>query len=161
MDEKRSFLEVLEHFDTGMLCTRNPDGTLHARPMALAEVQDNGDLWFVTSVGTGKVEEVLKDSNVLVTCQGKTRYLSVSGVAELVGDEQMIDRLWREPWRAWFPEGKDDPRLVILHVRATAAEYWDESGTRGMRYAYEAAKAMFRGKRLHPGDGELHGRVAL
>ncbi len=161
MDEKQSFLEVLQHFDTGMLCTRNPDGTLHARPMALAEVRDNGDVWFVTGVGTEKVEEVLKDSSVLVTCQSKTRFLSLSGVAELVGDEAMIDRLWREPWRAWFPEGKNDPRLVLLHVRATAAEYWDESGTRGMRYAYEAAKSIFKGKRMHAGDGEVHGRVSL
>lgn len=160
-DLKRSFLEVLGHFDTGMLCTRNPDGTLHARPMSIAEVRENGDVWFVTGVGSGKIEEVLKDSSVLVTCQSKTRFLSLSGVAELVGDETKVEQLWREAWRAWFPEGKDDPKLVLLHVHATAAEYWDESGTRGARYAYEAAKAMFKGKRIRMGDGEVHGRVPL
>ena len=161
MDEQQTFLEVLQHFDTGMLCTRNHDGTLRARPMAIAEIGDNGDVWFVTGIDTGKVEEILKHSSVLVTCQSKTRFLSLSGEAELARDPALIEKLWREPWRAWFPQGKDDPRLVVLHVRATNAEYWDESGTRGMRYAYHAAKAIFRGKRPRVGDGEVHGRVSL
>lgn len=160
-DDKQTFLDVLQHFDTGMLCTRSPEGTLHARPMALADVQESGDVWFVTGVDSGKIGEVLKDNHVLVTCQSTTRFLSLSGTGEIVHDDAKIAKVWREPWRAWFPQGKDDPRLVLLHVRPTAAEYWDASATRGMRYVYEAAKRIFRGKRMTAGDVEQHGRVSL
>jgi hypothetical protein len=27
--------------------------------------------------------------------------------------------------RRWFPEGRDDPRLMILKVEIVQAEYWD------------------------------------
>jgi general stress protein 26 len=162
MDEtRRSVLEMLERFETGMLCTNQPDGTLRARPMAVAEVQDNGDVLFVAGLGSAKIEEVLKDPGVVVTFQSRSRYHSLSGRAEFVADEAAVERVWRPEWKAWFPEGKDDPRLVLLHVRATEAEYWDESGMRGVRFAFEAAKAALKGKRAHPSDVEEHGHVTL
>lgn len=158
-DVKQGFLDVLKRFDTAMLCTRQHDGTMRARPMGIADAQENGDVWFVTGLGSGKVEEVLKDSAVVVTFQSKKRFLSLSGRAEVVGDEAKIEALWREDWRPWFPEGADDPRLVLLHVRATEAEYWDESGGRGVSGAFEAAKAALQGKR---GDEmEEHGHLML
>ena len=161
MKETKSHLfDVLEHFDTAMLCTRQPDGTLRARPMAVAEAQRNGDLWFVTSVETGKIDEVLNDSGVVAAFQSKTRYLSISGRAEIVGDETLIARLWQEAWREWFPQGKDDPRLVLIHVRATEAEYWDRSGAKGLRHVFDAAKAALKGERAD-GRDEEHGRVML
>ncbi len=158
---KRGFLEMLERFEAGMLCTRQPDGTLRARPMAIAKAQENGDVWFVTGVGSGKVEEVLNEPGVVVTFQSKSRYLSLSGKAEIVGDESLIEALWRSEWRVWFPEGKDNPGLVLLHVRATEAEYWDERGARGARYAFEAAKAALKGKRPTADDVEEHGHLML
>ncbi len=160
-DVKRSFLEMLERFDAGMLCTRQPDGTLRARPMAVADARENGDVWFVTGLGSGKVEEVLNEPGVVVTFQSRARYLSISGRGEIVGDEALIERLWKPAWRVWFPEGKNDPRLVLLHVRATEAEYWDESGTRGVRYAFQAAKAALKGQRPRPSDAEEHGHLVL
>ena len=157
-DMKRSLLDLLDRFDTGMLCTRQSDGTIRARPMALAQVEDNGDLWFVTGIASGKVEEVLNDPHVLVTFQGRKRFVSLSERAEIVGDEERIEELWRDEWRAWFPQGKDDPRLALLHVRATEAEYWDE--TRGARHALEAAKAALSGKRADTAERE-HGHLML
>lgn len=157
-EAKRSFLEILGRFETGMLCTRQPDGTLRARPMGVADVQENGDVWFVTGLGSGKVEEVLNEPGVVVTFQSKRRYLSLSGRAEIVGDDARIEEVWRPEWKAWFPEGKDDPQLVLLHVRATEVEYWDESAIGGMRYVFEAAKAALTGTRA---EGEEHGHVML
>lgn len=159
-DIKRSFLDMLERFDAGMLCTRQPDGTLRARPMAIAEAQENGDVWFVTSLGSAKVEEVLHESGVVVTFQSKSRWLSISGRAEIVGDDALIERLWRPEWKAWFPKGKDDPELALLHVSATEAEYWDDSGARGVRHAFEAAKAALQGKHANASEEE-HGHIVL
>lgn len=157
---EREFVELLQSFDTAMLATRQPDGTLRARPMAVARAQTNGDLWFVTAID-GKVEEAINDPDVLATFQTRDRYLSVSGQAEVVGDQGLIDRVWRDEWRTWFPQGKEDPRLVLIHLRAREAEYWDESSTHGARWAFQKARATFEGRELHRQDAEHHGHVYL
>jgi general stress protein 26 len=157
-DMKRCFLDLMERFETGMFCTRQASGSLRARPMAVARVEENGDVWFVTAIGSGKVEEVLNDSAVVVTFQSRSRYVSLSGRAELIGDPTRLDELWRDEWREFFPEGRDDPRLALLHVRAVEAEYWDSSA-RGVRHALEAAKAALQGKRRE--NAEDHGHLLL
>jgi general stress protein 26 len=40
-----------------------------------------------------------------------------------------------------FPEGKDDPSLVIIKIELQDAEYWDNSGGEGVSYAMTALKA--------------------
>jgi len=42
----------------------------------------------------------------------------------------------------WFPEGKNDPNLCILRIDAREGEFWDNSGAKGMKMLYEAAKAF-------------------
>jgi len=55
----------------------------------------------------------------------ENRYVSVSGTATLVRDRGTIERLWDQLYRAWFPQGVDDPELALLRVRVERAEYWD------------------------------------
>jgi general stress protein 26 len=142
---REHFYKIVKDFDSGMLVTRAADGHLRSRPMSLAEVEDGGDLYFVTSIGSPKVHEVDGDQHVNIALQGKTRYASVSGRARVVRDRARIDRLWSEAWKVWFPEGKDDPSLCLLQVRPEEGEYWDNSGTKGLRYLFEAAKAYVEG----------------
>ncbi len=72
----------------------------------------------------------------------------------------MIDRLWSEPWRVWFPDGKDDPNLVLLKVEPTGGEYWDNSGLEGMKYVFEGLKAVLKGERPET-DATQHAKVAM
>jgi general stress protein 26 len=74
----------------------------------------------------------------------KQDYLSVSGTVEVVRDKQKMQELWT-PWiKPWFPEGLDDPDLVLLKVRMTEAEYWDAPGSAMVRL-YGLAKGMLTG----------------
>jgi general stress protein 26 len=155
-DMNGRLLEQLERFETAMLCTRQSNGTMRARPMRIARMQHNGDLWFVTGLGSGKVEEVLHDPGVVATFQSKTRFVSLSGRAEIVGDEELLESLWRDAWREWFPEGRADPRLALIHVRATEAEFWDESAKKSVRHIFEAAKAALAGSRVQPNEEHAH-----
>ena len=36
--------------------------------------------------------------------------------------------MWREPMRAFFPGGKDDPDITLIRVQIKSAEYWDGPG---------------------------------
>lgn len=137
------------------------DGGLHARPMAFAEVRDNGDIYFSTRIETPKVKEIEADDRVLVTLQGKTKFVSLSGRASIVRERALIERLWKESWRVWVPNGKDDPALCIIAVDAESAQYWDNSGARGVRYLYRAAKAYLQRTTPESGDADLVGQVRL
>lgn len=160
-DAKEGFRDVLAHFDTAMVCTHRTGSGLRARPMSIACVEDGGDVWFATSLDSGKVEEAEEDPEVLVTMQSKTRFLSLSGRAEIVLDKKKIHALWKPAWKVWFPEGRDDPTLVLMRVRATEAEYWDQAGSRGLRYAFEAARGLVKGEKPHTERGDHHGHVEL
>ncbi len=99
---------------------------------------------------------------VLVVCQkDHSRYLSLSGSAELVSSPAKVRELWKESYRSWFPRGAEDPELVLIAVRPEEAEYWDNRGLNGVRYAFESIKAYATGSRPQVQEGEQHGRVPL
>ncbi len=154
--------ELLAEFDVAMLATRSAEGELRARPMALAEVEPDGTLWFLTDRHSGKVDELQRDAHVVVTMQSRSKFVSLSGTAEPVEDRQRVARIWKAEWQAWFPGGQDDPNLVLLRVDGHAGEYWDNSGTSGVKYLVEVGKALVTGKRPDVDrDPKIHGKVEL
>jgi general stress protein 26 len=150
--------ELLEGFDTVMLITRHGGGE-HARPMAVAGVDGPTVVWFATSDDSPKAEEVRRDSFASVTAQSGHKFVALSGRVELVRDRAKIDELWTEAWKVWFPKGKDDPALRLIRFTIDDAEYWDNAGVKGVRYALEAAKAYLKGETPTP-DSEQHARIA-
>lgn len=154
--------ELLHDFDTAMLVTRSEQGELRSRPMALADIDGDGVLWFITQRMSGKVEEIADDSRVNVAMQSKTRFVSISGRATVVESREKIAELWNEAWKIWFPEGQDDPTLILLRVAGDSGEYWDNSGTSGVKYLIEAGKAYLTGTKPDVADDpKIHGRVRL
>lgn len=158
---REHLLEMIKKFDIGMLVTRDRDDRLHARPMALAEIGEDGELWFVTGMHTGKVEEIAADAKVAITMQSAMAYLSVSGEASLVRDHARVQKLWKEQWRVWFPDGPDEGDICLVKVRPTQGEYWDQQGLKGLRYLLSAAKAYVTGDRPKEGGPQEHGQAKL
>ena len=157
---KRTLIEALRGFETLMVATEASNGTIHARPMAVAEVDDAGEIWFVTPKESDKVDEVVVESRALVTGQNAKAYLSVSGQMDVIHDPQRIDVLWKPAWNVWFPDGKDDPNVVLMRLRPEIGEYWLSSGLKGIRYLFEATRAMLDG--TIPRDDEMtHAKVPL
>ncbi|MBK7218548.1 MAG: pyridoxamine 5'-phosphate oxidase family protein [Candidatus Promineofilum sp.] len=118
--------ELINDIDIAMLTTVDDDGTLRSRPMGTQKAEFDGDLWFLTRVDTAKVDEIQRESQVNVSYAkpDKNRYVSVSGTAVLINDKAKIDEFWDPIYKAFFPEGKDDPRLRLLKVHVQKAEFW-------------------------------------
>jgi general stress protein 26 len=55
-----------------------------------------------------------------------------------------MQELWSIWIKPWFPDGLDDPDLVLLKVSITEAEYWDSPGSTAMRL-YGLAKGIMTG----------------
>lgn len=154
--------ELLEEFGLAMLVTRTGSGELRGRPMALAEVEPDGTLWFATDRHAAKVDELAHDNHVVVTMQSRTKFVSLSGTAGTVEDREKVSQLWKAEWKVWFPGGKDDPNIVLLRVAGQTGEYWDNSGTSGVKYLIEAGRALVTGERPDVGhDPKVHAKVAL
>ena len=154
--------DLLEDFGVAMLVTRTPEGQLRGRPMALAQVEGDGTLWFVTGKHSAKVDELALDSHVAVTMQSSAKFVSVSGRATPVEDRAKIAQLWKVEFKVWFPGGQDDPEVLLLRVDGAVGEYWDNSGTSGLKYLIEAGKALLSGTRPDvDGDPKIHAKVGL
>ena len=158
---EQRFFELLEEFDIATLITRGRLGDLHGRPMSVAQVE-GGTLWFVTGVDSPKVLEVREDSRGMVVLQSARQFVTMNGHFELVADRAKVAELWKEPYRVWF-HGESDPELVLLRFTPFEAEYWDNSGTHGIKYAFEAAKAYLKGQKIDPSefDPDAHARLHL
>lgn len=151
---------MLTKFDNAMLVTRRPGSELHGRPMAVAHVDSDGTMWFMTSIDAPKLVEIGADPNVLVCLQGGFRFATVNGLVEVVRDRRKIDELWKDTFRVWF-DGKEDPKLVLLRLVPNTGEYWDQSGVRGLKYAFRAAKALVSEDKPRITEPEMHGHVKL
>ena len=147
MTQQERLIDLMENFDNAMLVTRHGDDTITARPMVVAELAENGEMWFVTSNQSGKISDITNHHNVGITFQNSRQFVSISGVARKVDDREKVDRLWSETWRVWFPDGKDDPTLTLLHVTPTDGEYWDNSGLNGLKYLVKAGVAYLQGEK--------------
>jgi general stress protein 26 len=148
------FEELVGRFDHAMLVSVAEDLSLHARPMAIADC-DGARLRFATSNQSAKAAEVTRRPHVAVVMQGEGTYLTVSGTASIVVERERIGELWRPAWKLWFPEGPQDPSLLILEIEAERAEYWDRTGKRRLEFLWEAGKALASGHRLD--DDKLSG----
>lgn len=139
--------ELIKDIPIASLVTVESDGTLRARPMATQAMEDEPVLWFFTNDHSAKVEEVRAHAQVclIYAAPDKSRYVSISGTAELVHDRTKIDQLWKPLHKAWFPQGKDDPNLALLRVDFVSAEYWDSPGSKLVQI-FGLAKAAVTGK---------------
>lgn len=159
--------KLVHEFDTAMLITLGAGHPGRARPMALAKAGMAGDdlqndqLYFVTDQDSQKVDEISADAQVVVAFQNSKQFISLSGTIEVTQDPALIQKLWSESWRVWFPKGPADPGICILRFEPTEGEYWDNSGMRGLRYLFGAAKAYLTGEQVADQGEETNSRVRL
>ncbi|WP_059170829.1 pyridoxamine 5'-phosphate oxidase family protein [Bacillus sp. FJAT-27445] len=132
-EEMETLTELIKDVDTAMLTTVTDEG-LVSRPMKTQEVEFDGDLWFFTKKETNKYEEILNDQEVNVAYAGKS-YVSVRGRAEIVEDINKKKELWSKAYEKIMQTSYDDPDVVLIKVKAEAAEYW-ETGNFAKKVAF-------------------------
>jgi general stress protein 26 len=161
-DPLEKLYDLLKDFSTAMLITMGGPDSCHARPMAIAKVDENTDLWLFTARDSEKVREIEADSRVQVHCQeGWTKCVVIAGHATVVADRAVIREIWKPSFKAWFPDGAEDPNIVLLRIAGEYAEYWDSTGANRFRYAYQSLKALVTGTTAEIKEGEQHGKVNL
>jgi general stress protein 26 len=126
---------------------------LSSRPMATAKVEEDGSIWFFTNEYSLKSKEISKENEVSLgySDPSSNTYVTVNGKAELVDDRAKKEAYFSAPVKAWFPDGVDDPRLILIKVTPVSAEYWDSSSSK-MVVAFNMLKAVITGEQYDAGE---------
>lgn len=144
-DDQRTHLHaLLAEFSTLMLVTQDDSSAgpaLNGRPMAVAKLEDDCTLVFVTGVNSMKVKEALEEDGAVVG-QTKLRQVSLAGRFSISRDRARIAAVWSKAFDVWFPGGKDDPNACLIIFTPHQAELWDSSGAKGLKYLFDSAKAL-------------------
>jgi general stress protein 26 len=135
--------DIIKEIRIAMLSSTGEDGRIYSRPMATQESRFQGELWFLTRKDSGKVDEIRHDSHVNVTYADtkNSTFVSLSGRADVNSDRSKIHELWNPLYKAWFPNGEEDPEIAVLRVVVEDAEYWD-APSNALARNYQVLKAV-------------------
>ncbi len=147
--------ELIKNIKFAMFTTVDMDGSLYSRPMSSQHQEFDGDLWFFSNSSSGKTRSIEKDQHVNLTYASpeKSKYVSVSGRAQIIKDHKKMEELWNPLFKAWIPEGLEDPELCLIQVQVESAEYWDTPSSMVVRMV-GFAKAVATGTTYEPGEHE-------
>lgn len=152
--------ELIDGIEVAMLTTRTRDGSLVSRPMQTQARRAGTDLWFMTSLETEKVDELIANPEVNLAYykDGTREFVSVSGHARVNRDKAVIHELYKPDWKGWLGDeggerngGPDDPRIALIEVTAESATYLKSNTPRAVAL-FKVAKALLSGNPPKVGD---------
>ena len=149
--------ELIGDIEVAMLTTHAEDGSLVSRPLQTLKLDAQGELIFFTAANSHKIAELTDDAdaNLAYAHPGEHRYVSVRGRARMDRNDDTIDELWSIGQKVFFPDGRDDPNLMVLRIRVRDAVYW-ETADNVVARAFDFARGLLDDK---PGDLGKQGRV--
>ena len=130
-DPRAALFHAMEQVTAGMLGVMN--SAQHMQPMTHHPDPEAGEIWFVTSRETDLAREVAAQGGAMahycLVGKGQDFHACMKGRLEVVEDRAKLEDLWSRVTAAWFPGGKDDPRVCLLRLRLEDAEVWASTGS--------------------------------
>jgi general stress protein 26 len=127
-DAVQKIKEMVEQAENCFFCSAVATGASNGdRPMNVRQVDDEGNLWFLSASDSRKNQELELDPSVKLYFQGSKHsdFMQLNGQATISRDREKIEELWSKLVETWFTEGKDDPRVTVIKVTPTEGYYWD------------------------------------
>lgn len=143
--------ELSERARICMFCTQLEKKPFDARPMALQETDEEGNLWFISPADSDKNFDILKEGEAQLLFMNNldAEYLSVYGTASIYSDKNTIEEKWSVMANTWF-HGKDELNVTIIKVCPKESYYWDVKAGKLVSMLHYVS-AVVSGK---PSDGE-------
>ncbi len=152
--------ELAEQTKTCFFCSNIKTGLpLSTRPMAVQEIDDDGNFWFLSANDSHKNNELIHDPFVHLLFQGSAHsdFLNIYGIASVSEDRTKIKDLWEPVLKAWFTEGENDPRISIIKVEPVEGYYWDNKHGNAIAFVKQLAGAAI-GQTL---DDSIEGKLEV
>ena len=125
--------EAMKDIDFVMLNTHTANGQIGARPMSNnRQVDYDGDSYYFTWDDCRMTKDIEANPKVGLSLQGAPKdggapgiFIAIEGKVEIVTDKAKFEEHWVKDLERWFEDGVNTEGLVMLHVHATRAAYWD------------------------------------
>lgn len=159
----REAVEKIKELATGadicMFTTSLSRLPLTARPMSTVDVDEEGNIWFISKRSSDKNAAIAEDSRVQLfyASRNDAEYLSVYGDASIIIDKELFKEKWVPEAKAWLSEGVDDPEMSLIRVAPVDSYYWDTKHSKYIALIKMAA-AVVTGKQAKDDDG-VEGRA--
>ena len=149
--------EIVKKAESCFFCTGVAASA--ARPMNVRDVDDHGNLWFLSSADSHKNLDLEANPSVTLYFQGSPHsdFMVLNGHATVSRDQARIDDLWEPVIKTWFTEGKDDPRITVIKVTPSDGYYWDTKHG-NMVAGLKMLIGSMTGQTL---DDSIEGRIAV
>ncbi|RTR28375.1 general stress protein [Deinococcus radiophilus] len=146
--------ELIRGIKFCMLVTQTDEGHLHSRPVTTQDQEFDGDLWFIGGKDSEWVQDISKREqiNLAYSQPDGQNYVSITGRASLVEDRTKLEEVWSDFYKAYFPEGIDDPNVQLVRVETHGAELWESSGK--LASAFQTAKGLLTGNQADMGTNQ-------
>ncbi len=127
-DAVKKIKTLVDKASTCFFCTSIGTGQpFQTRPMSVQDVDDDGNIWFLSASDSHLNEQAGRDSSVQLLFQGSAHagFLALEGQATISRDKAKIKEFWGPLLKTWFTEGIDDPRITVIKVETSGGYYWD------------------------------------
>lgn len=150
---------ICEKARTCMFTTNLTSASPNSTPMTLQEVDEQGNLWFISSSESGRNEDIAVSSKVQLYFMNndKYEYVYLVGDASIHTDRKTIDKYYSVFANAWF-DGKDDPKVTIIKVAPLDSYYYQTKDGKIIAFAKMALVAA-TGIKLE--DGGVEGKLKI
>ena len=141
-----------------LFCTGIAKGEpFETRPMSVQQVDERGNLWFLSAEDSHKNEEIAYNPLVQLLFQGSAHsdFAAIKGRAAISKDKQKIKELWEPILKTWFTDGVNDERITTIKVEPLDGYYWDTKHGKMIAFAKQLAGAAM-GKTL---DDSIEGKL--
>lgn len=125
-NETPTFADKVSGLHQCMFTTITSEGSLVSRPMGVQKVEGDA-VYFLTDGQHDKTREIQNDAEVNLAFVESSLWVSASGRAVILHDEALKDELWNAFADGFFPDGKEDPNVVVVKVTVSSAEYWEQA----------------------------------
>jgi general stress protein 26 len=139
--ERHRVRDLLQRAGVSILVTLDSRGAQDGRPMLPLRLPDDPHIYFLTHRESRKVSHIGERPQVALTMTSAGCYFVVLGSAYASRDPELIRRLWRPSYRAWFPDGKHDRDATALRMVIDRVNYWEPPRSQFVR-VFQAVKAM-------------------
>ncbi|MGB3906033.1 MAG: pyridoxamine 5'-phosphate oxidase family protein [Anaerolineae bacterium] len=113
-------LALVGRSEIAMLGTNGDDGYPNIKAMINMEHHGLKEVWFITNTSSRRVARLLQDSKACVYYVDFDQWMGLMlvGSVEVLQDMESKERLWREGFEKYYPQGVTDPDYSVLRFTA-------------------------------------------
>lgn len=106
--------QIIDNAGTCALITIDNTGSPRARAMDPFPVEEDFTIWFGTNSNSRKVDQIKNDPRVTLYYldNDASGYVVISGEATLIDDNELKSKYWKESWKDFYPENRENYLLI-------------------------------------------------